>query len=271
MRKSFTINCNRTKEDFKGYKELIENNIYQGVEIFFPYNVNEEQRDLYTDKLNELRQLFPKLEFVMHLPHGPKNSLTSQNEEVVERMIDAIRYSANYGIKKLTLHLGFVDKNIEREKYLENNSWLIKNLVMIVNEAKKYEMNVMIENMPSDVEFGFSPQEILDLITIIDNKTNSNNMKFIIDTGHANVSKYSLKDYISLLGKYLYHIHYNDNCGSSDEHKRMGLGNVDFYEFMELLKEINYRELHCMEVIFKDYKELISFASDLDKYNKVDL
>ena len=41
----------------------------------------------------------------------------------------------------------------------------------------------------------------------------------------------AVKDYISLLGKYLYHIHYNDNCGSSDEHKRMGLGNVDFYGY----------------------------------------
>ena len=30
--------------------------------------------------------------------------------------------------------------------------------------------------------------------------------------------------------------------------------------------DVNYKELHCMEVIFKDYHELIDFAADLSLY-----
>ena len=32
--------------------------------------------------------------------------------------------------------------------------------------------------------------------------------------------------------------------------------------------EINYKELHCMEVIFKEYTDLIEYAKDIDIYDK---
>ncbi len=271
MKKSFTINCNRTLDDFNGYKELIKKNIYQGIEIFFPYNVKEEQKDFYTSELKQLKKEFPNLEFVMHLPHGPINSLTTYNKETINRMIAAIHYSAIFEIKKLTLHLGSVDKSINRNDYLEENSPFLNNICEVVLEASKYNMNVMIENMPADNEYGYSPAEILNIINKVDSITKTNNIKFILDTGHANVSSYDILEYVKLLKDYLYHLHYNDNYGERDEHKRMGLGNIDFYKFMETLKEIDYSELHCMEVIFKEYKELIGFANDLDRYNKVDL
>ena len=37
MRKCFTVNPNRTKEEIAAYEVLLKNNIYQGVEIFYPY------------------------------------------------------------------------------------------------------------------------------------------------------------------------------------------------------------------------------------------
>jgi len=269
MRKSFTINCNRNIDDFNGYREIIRNNVYQGIEIFYPYNVSDEQREFYTSQLNILKEEFPNLEFVMHLPHGPKNSLTISDDVIMNRMFDAIKYSSNYNIKKLTLHLGSVDKGVDRDLYLKKDCSLIKNMVNLCLEAKKYQMNVMIENMPGDNEFGYSPDEIFKVINIVNSLTKTNNVKFILDTGHANVSEFALKDYIYLLKDYLCHLHYNDNEGLRDEHKRIGLGNIDFFEFMKDLKEVNYQELHCMEVIFKDYHDLIDFSLDLDKYNKV--
>ena len=60
-------------------------------------------------------------------------------------------------------------------------------------------------------------------------------------------------------------MHFSDNNGSTDQHKRIGLGNIDFVEIFKKLHEINYDELHCMEVIFKKADELREFATDIEK------
>ena len=122
-------------------------------------------------------------------------------------------------------------------------------------------MNVMIENMPQDNELGYSPYEIKEII----DKVNLDNLKFILDTGHAHVSSYSNIEYIEVLKDKLYHMHFSDNNGSTDQHKRIGLGNIDFVEIFKKLHEINYDELHCMEVIFKKADELREFATDIEK------
>lgn len=260
MKKCFTINCMRNESDFRGYNELIENNVYQGIEIFYPYNVTEEQGKFYTNSINELRKKFPNLEIVMHLPHGKQNSLTDEYlDESYKLMINAIEYAKNFNVKKLTLHLGSVKENKLRHLYLDE---IVPVLQSLCDYISKYQMILMIENMPGMNELGYDSSEILEII----NKTNRNNIKFILDTGHAFVAKKSLTEYIKDLKDYLVHIHFNDNDGLRDEHKRMHLGKIDFKEVFEMLKEIKYDQLHCMEVIFKEYKELIDFAKDLDEY-----
>mgnify|MGYP003291205105 CR=1 FL=1 len=62
-------------------------------------------------------------------------------------------------------------------------------------------------------------------------------------------------------------MHFSDNNGLRDEHKRMGLGNIDFQKLFDKLKEVGYDHLHCMEVIFNKKEELIAFAGDLSKYD----
>ena len=52
--------------------------------------------------------------------------------------------------------------------------------------VKKNNQVIMIENMPSDMELGYSPSELLEIIT----KVNRSNLKFIFDTGHAHCSIY---------------------------------------------------------------------------------
>lgn len=262
MRKAFTINCMRTQEDFDGYSILLEKNIYQAIEIFYPYNVSEEQKKLYTENLLKIRKKYPEIEVVLHLPHGANNSLT--NERLLDSfqlMIDSIDYANQFDTKKLTLHLGSVNSKIPRERYVKN---IIPVLQKLCEYAGKYNMNIMIENMPSLSELGVSPDEILEIIQ----RTNRKNLKFILDTGHAFVSKYPLTDFVYKLKEYLYHLHFNDCDGTKDEHKRMHLGKINFEELFVALNEIRYNELHCMEVIFKNYLELIDFSLDLEIYEK---
>lgn len=262
MKKAFTINCMRTNEDFIGYNELLKKGIYQGIEIFYPYNVSDEQTEFYTQSLKTLLCNNKNIEVVLHLPHGSQNSLLGENnEQVYQLMIDAIEYANKFNVKKLTLHLGMVNVKISRDKNIDK---IIPILQKMCDYCLQYKMYIMIENMPSLAELGVSPKEILGIIR----KVNRDNLKFILDTGHAFVSGYPLHEYVFELKKYLFHIHFNDNNGFKDEHKRMGLGKINFNELFQNLYEIGYNQLHCMEVIFKDYYELEFFAQDLEKFNR---
>lgn len=262
MKKCFTINPFRTTEDFLNYEKLLEKNIYQAIEIFFPYNLDQEKQKVYFENVKRIKEKYPYIEVVMHLPHGPSSNLCDffGYNEIVSRMKAGMDFTSFFDTKKLTLHLGQVDKEIDRSKYVEHIILVLKDLC---DYADKYQMNVMIENMPADHELGYSPLEIKEIIE----RTNKENLKFILDTGHAHVSSYSNEEYIELLKDYLYHMHFSDNCGQRDEHKRIGLGNIDFDKVFKKLSEVKYCELHCMEVIFKEAEELKEFANDLSKYD----
>lgn len=257
MKKCFTANTTRTKEDFESYEKLIKNNIYQAIEIFYPYQLSEEKQNEYFENVKKIKDKYD-IEIVMHLPHGPSNNLCDfvGYREIIDRMKAGIDFTASFKTKKLTLHLGQVDKNIDRKKYIEHIILVLKELC---EYAFKFNMNVMIENMPGDNELGYSPMEIREIIDKVDEE----NLKFILDTGHAHVSSYANEEYIEVLKDKLYHMHFSDNNGLRDEHKRIGLGNIDFVSIFKKLHEVGYDNLHCNEIIFKTADELEIFAKDI--------
>lgn len=263
MKKCFTINTARSTEEFKEYEKLLDEGIYQAVEIFFPYNLSEDNYSIYYNNVRNLKARHLNCEVVMHLPFGVDNNLCDLNDyvRIVQRMKDGIEFTSHFGTKKLTLHLGGVKKDVPRKDYINH---IVPVLKVLCTYASKYNMNVMIENMPKDIELGYSPNEIREIIDSV----GMDNLKFILDTGHAHVSDYEIEDYIELLHDKLYHIHFSDNMGKSDEHKRMGLGNIDFEKVFNKLQEVGYDQLHCMEVIYQDVSILRDFAEDFDKYSK---
>lgn len=262
MKKCFTINQMRKREEFLEYMKLLDNNLYQGIEIFYPYNQSAEQIKQYTNSVLEIKNKYQNVEIVLHLPHGIYNGLCLDehlNAGSKEIMMAGMRYAAIFGVKKLTLHLGHIDKNVDRSIYFDK---LVPILGELCDFAAKFDQIVMIENMPSCSEFGYSPSELLKLFEMV----NKPNLKFIFDTGHAHVSEYDDFSYLYLLKDYLCHMHYSDNDSTKDAHTRIGLGTYDFDQHFKVLKEINYNELHCMEIIHHHPVELITIAKDVEKY-----
>jgi len=261
MKKCFTINTNRTTKEIESYYQLFYKGIYHAVEIFYPNNPLSDKHKLYTDNLKKLKNSFPSIEFVLHLPHGPANDLCNEDilVDVLKIMKQAIDYAAIYGVKKLTLHLGYLKECVSRNNAITNIKIILRNLL---DYCWQYQMVLMIENMPSELELGYSPEEIASIINDIGDK----NLKFILDTGHAHLSDYSPVEYIEKLSKSLYHIHLNDNNGKKDEHIKLGKGTIDFHLIFQKLNNINYNGLYCLEILFDNVNDLIINACDLDKY-----
>ncbi len=261
MKKCFTINSRRTTEDFLEFGKLLDEGIYQAAEIFFPYTLSEENYSIYYNNVRKLKVDHLGSEIVMHLPFGRDNNLCDLEDypRVIQRMKDAIEFTSHFGTKKLTIHLGYVDTSKPRKEYVIH---IIGVLKVLCTFAKKYGMNIMIENMPDYEELGYAPSEIR---YIIDN-CGMDNLKFILDTGHAHVSDYEITDYIDLLSDKLYHMHFSDNHGEKDEHLPMGKGTIDFKKVFDKLKEVGYDNLHCMEILFATSDELRAYAKDFDYF-----
>lgn len=264
MKICFTINCMRNNYDFRGYSELLNRGLFQGIEIFYPYNVSPEQKELYTNNIKEL-VLLHNPEVVLHLPHGGNNNFINSNGtrnlETIKRMEEAIVYASNFGATKLTLHLGASYQNYDRLKLINQ---IIEEVQKLSDLAANFKMCLMIENMPGFNEIGYGIEEMQ---YILDN-CHRPNVKFILDTGHAHVSNSSISEFILTLKKYLYHIHFSDNDGISDQHKRIGAGDIDFISVFKALNSIKYSELHCLEILFKDYTDLEGYLKDIKKYQK---
>lgn len=255
IKKCFTINQNRTTLEFKEYEKLIKDGLFQAVEIFYPYDKTKEQLETYTNNVYNLMKY--NIEVVLHLPHGYRSDLLNEDtyDVVIQRFKDAIDYARKFNVKKLTLHLGSAIQNNER---VDRNILIdkcIKNIQILSDYC--YPMNLMIENMPGDNELGYSPQEIKYLIE----KSNRNNVKFILDFGHANVSCYTNEEYINVLKPYLMHLHISDNDTSTDQHKPIGCGNIDFVKLFKMIDF--YNELYCLEIIYKDHNDLIEYEKNL--------
>ena len=257
IKKGFTINQFRTTEEIESYHKLFEEKIFNAIEIFYPYDRDEDAFKLYTQNLKNLTKY--NQEVVLHLPHGRKNSLLTNVDKdvIIQRFKDAIDYGKTFGVKKFTLHLGYV----EEERHIE-----IQKIISILKDlcSYAYPSYIMIENMPRSSELGYSPEEIKEIIKLV----NVSNLKFIFDTGHANVSEFESSHYLTLLKDELMHVHINDNNGSKDQHARIGTGNIDFNKFLQETKD--YTEIYCLEILYKTVDDLILYANDLEdcKNNK---
>ena len=246
----FTINPRRTLSEIRSFKELLANKIYHGIEIFYPYDESPLQKEEYQRGIKEL--LEEKPEVVLHLPFGKENDLCNllTYQETLMRLIDALDYGKSFGVKKYTLHLGYLQGE---------RSLLLKHLITPLNIlCKASDGLIMIENMPRESELGYSPEEIKSLI----DQVNKKNLGFIYDTGHGNISSYSLQDYFTILKKHLQHIHLNDNKGFIDEHKPIGYGTVDFKQLLSLNSD--YTGLYCLEIIYQTVLDLQEYAKSFN-------
>ncbi len=267
IRKCFTINPMRLLKDIQSYEEhLIKTGLFKGCEIFYPYNVNSEQYNDYIKGVKEYLK-YPDFEIVCHLPYGKENNLASYAnlESIMDRYYHAIDFASNFNVHKLTLHPGELDGTLCKKDAIKLS---ISNVEKLNLYAKKYNMTIMIENLVGSHELCLTKEEMKDYLDSFKN----HDVKLIFDCGHCNVGlnlhKSSINDFVSYLKDYLYHIHISDNNGQTDQHQKIGSGNINFQSYFQLLKDINYSGLYSFEVLFNDYHDLINTSNAVDEIEK---
>lgn len=128
----------------------------------------------------------------------------------------------------------------------EQETWdiNIKFMREILKTAKELDITICLENMPMpDFPIG-SPAEILRFVEQI----NDDHFQICLDTGH--VSVYTDKDVaaaVRLFGDHMKVMHVHDNNGYFDIHSLPFFGVINWKQFSESLKEINYQGVLSFE------------------------
>ena len=166
MRKCFTVIAQRPQEDILSFEEhLVKTKEFQGCEIFYPYNVSLEQRNMYSETIKRFTK-YDNFEIVLHMPYASDSNVALESDEVMQRLHDSIDFAHEYGVEKLTLwDFDTVDEhNITNQIYDYSDVKMLKiDVQSMKNHAEKlaklveqYEENTMIlsrEIQNSDTEW----------------------------------------------------------------------------------------------------------------------
>ena len=166
------------------------------------------------------------------------SQLCSDNEHIrresVEYILSAMKNAVKVDCPSVSLCPGMVvfDRDVKTgwrqlrrslEEIAELN--LDYGLDLLIEPAHRFESNLILT-----VEDG------LRMI----GQLNPDRFGILLDTGHANVNGEDFSEIIHRCKGMPFHIHIDDNDGTSDAHQMPGAGNIDFAGLSQALTEIRY-------------------------------
>lgn len=111
--------------------------------------------------------------------------------------------------------------------------------------AEKYNLNIAMENLPE--KYGFIMRNPKDFQRFY-KETLLNDVGIVLDVGHANLENQTI-NFLNKLPDRIVSIHLSDNMGENDQHLGIGYGKINWQQFAETLKEIDYDKKIIVEVI----------------------
>ena len=160
----------------------------------------------------------------------------------IDEAIKEIRIARKVGIDLINFHANVNGMFYgEKRKIVLDN--LVKSLREIISQAKKFNVDVMLENAP----LSNGVHNIDEFKYIVNNVAM---LSVHLDIPHAFTSggMKSVIDYINAFSDRIIHIHWHDNDGQRDEHLPIGEGFIDHQKAIKALKDIGYDRTITLEV-----------------------
>jgi len=177
---------------------------------------------------------------------------------VIKILKSSIIFANKVNSHTITVHPGYKESiNIEK-----NYEALKKTLSAVVKFGKKYDVNICLENHANPSSPCFFVDDLLNVVKSVDD------LKITLDIGHVNLTGIPMLEYYRKVKDYVINIHVHDNDGTSDQHKCIGEGNIDFRPIFEDFKKNNYNGPFILE-IFTHEKLIEGKKNFLSIWNEV--
>ncbi len=121
---------------------------------------------------------------------------------------------------------------------------LVRSLITLADHARGTRVVLCVENMPPGVYPGSRMADLTSIVAEIDRPE----IALALDTGHANISATAGAETLAA-GRWLRTTHVHDNDGRQDTHLPPGSGTVDWDDWAEALRQIDYEGPVMLECI----------------------
>ena len=214
---------------------------FDGIDVAFDYCVTNTvdgfMSEHYLDWAKKFREKADVLGVILSPSHAPFDA--SARGDIVKRTMEC---ASILGAKYTVVH-PIWRKSDDRfyedfDEFVEVN---VKAIQPILEVAEKYGVTVLSENLLWGASI--HPKAISDLVDAVTSPC----FGWCYDTGHAKAFGLSSTDLIGLNSVPL-SLHIHDNFGIKwDEHLIPGDGNIDWKEFLDVLKTIGYQGEFVLE------------------------
>lgn len=198
---------------------------------------------------------------VCHLPTFVYTAdLTPGIREIsLKEVINSLKTAAWIGAKKVVLHPSFIS-GLGPFVMETATGYAHESLCAIIKKADHLGIDLCFENMYPKYHSFFDPSHFAQIFTEFPN------LKMTLDTGHANIDdpeKKRLYEFVQRFPDRIGHIHVSDNLGKSDDHLRVGQGNINFKKFVKLLKQAGYDDTITLEIFSQDTGDLLKSRDEI--------
>lgn len=154
------------------------------------------------------------------------------------RVRQCMEIADRLGIRGVIFHTNTIP-NFRVESY--QKSWVRRNAEFWTQILKEFpNLSVFIENM-----FDEEP-DLLAQLTV--EMQDEERFGICFDYAHAQVFGYDIDDWVQQLGKFIKHMHINDNNLVADLHQSVGNGQIDWQLFNEKMQESKIEASVLVEV-----------------------
>lgn len=208
---------------------------------FHPDRLRDEEIDLLLD----WKETYG-LTYYLHAPIeglNPADSHPRVTSETLRLYQRSVEISQRLSCSGVVLHPGHLTRpDASREEGIRNSIRLIQS-VLETGEGKGGLF--LIENIGmKDATLFRRVPDFSDFIHFF----SSEQVKGLIDVGHAALQGFDLIETAHCLGERLVHLHLHDNSGTEDGHLPLGRGVVKIKEFLDALKKRQWKGTGIIEI-----------------------
>ncbi len=239
------------------------NNLADTMKLAEKYSLGFEYNDFYmpavldsAEQINSIVSEYKKINLpdycTLHgaffdvIPFSPDPKIRKIS---VLRIEQSIAVAEKTGAKAVVFHTNY-NPFLNSKAYIR--SWISENIAfwsgILENHSNVF---IYLENM-----FDTTPDIMCELA---ENLSRYSNFGICLDYAHASLSKVNPKEWAAVLGKYVKHIHINDNDLISDLHLAWGNGKIDRNSFYS-----------CYEQYMNNASVLIETASAENKLRSLE-
>lgn len=257
--------CGFDSADFALNAYQADYDYFRPVDGYFLLKQEKELKEYF----GNLKKIADEIGLEIGQVHAPYYFIDPEKmleKKFIKRFENSVKATRFLGSDYLVVHpIVLDDPENNYKKNLQMNAEFYGSLYSVM---KEYGVTVAVENMdainplkktgvPSTVSSGEKINDILDLL--------GEGYCACLDTGHAFVAGQEPAHMARILGNRLKLLHLHDNDGNDDLHTPPRCGYINWDDFLQALKDINYKGYINMEV---DYLRLTHDKNTICAFGK---